>query len=76
MFLIVDLLVNNCSSQTTVGNDSYRSSRREYHAITRGFVAQEVFRRVDPTGRSIGQFLRCLSFGELERWDGVTRLQG
>ena len=40
-------------------------SFREYHGITRGFVAQEVFRRVDPAGRSIGQFLRSLSFEEL-----------
>ena len=32
---------------------------REYHGITRGFVAQEVFRRVEPAGRTIGQFLRC-----------------
>merc|ERR550534_1710860 len=32
--------------------------RREYHAITRGAVIQELFRRVDPKGRSIGQFLR------------------
>ena len=33
-------------------------ARREYHAITRGFILQEIFRRVEPTGRSIGQFLR------------------
>jgi len=32
--------------------------KREYHAITRGAVIQELFRRVDPKGRSIGQFLR------------------
>ena len=32
--------------------------RREYHAITRGFVLQEIFRRVDPAGRTIGQFLQ------------------
>ena len=32
-------------------------TRREYHAITRGFVLQEVFRRVEPKQRSIGQFL-------------------
>ena len=35
-------------------------SFREYHGITRGFVAQEVFRRVEPAGRTIGQFLRWL----------------
>ena len=31
---------------------------REYHAITRGWVANEVFRRVDPAGRTIGEYLR------------------
>jgi len=31
---------------------------REYHAITRGWILNEVFRRVDPGGRTIGEFLR------------------
>jgi CubicO group peptidase (beta-lactamase class C family) len=31
---------------------------REYHAITRGWIANELFRRVDPDGRTIGEFLR------------------
>ena len=34
------------------------ASRREYHAITRGWVANEIFRRADPAGRTIGEFLR------------------
>jgi CubicO group peptidase (beta-lactamase class C family) len=34
------------------------SSKREYHALTRGWIVNEVFRRVDPTGRTIGEFLR------------------
>ena len=33
-------------------------SRREYHAITRGWILNELFRRVDPEGRTIGEFLR------------------
>ena len=36
---------------------SFLNCRREYHAITRGFVLQEVFRRIEPKQRSIGQFL-------------------
>jgi len=32
--------------------------RREYHALTRGWIANEIFRRVEPEGRTIGQFLR------------------
>jgi len=31
--------------------------RREYHAMTRGWVINEVFRRVDPAGRTIGEYL-------------------
>ena len=33
-------------------------STREYHAVTRGWIVNEVFRRVDPTGRTIGEFFR------------------
>ncbi len=32
--------------------------RREYHAITRGWIVNEIFRRVDPGGRTLGEFLR------------------
>ena len=31
---------------------------REYHAVTRGWIANELFRRVDPAGRTIGEYLR------------------
>jgi len=33
--------------------------RREYHALTRGWIANEIFRRVDPDGRTLGQFLEA-----------------
>lgn len=32
-------------------------NKREYHALTRGWIINEVFRRVDPKGRTIGEFL-------------------
>lgn len=41
-------------------------SRREYHAITRGWILNELFRRVDPEGRTIGEFLREDISGPLE----------
>lgn len=41
-------------------------SRREYHAITRGWIINEVFRRVDPAGRTIGEFLHEDISGPLE----------
>ena len=31
--------------------------KRDYHAITRGWIANEIFRRVDPKGRTIGEYL-------------------
>lgn len=61
-----DLLTANIK-QNRVGQiveeqtQSYRGApgaRREYHAITRGWIANEVFRRVDPAGRTMGEFLR------------------
>ena len=33
------------------------SGPREYHSLTRGWVANEVFRRLDPQGRTIGEYL-------------------
>ncbi|CAA0079369.1 Uncharacterised protein [Halioglobus japonicus] len=34
------------------------ANRREYHAVTRGWIVNELFRRVDPAGRTIGEYLR------------------
>ncbi|MFK7977587.1 MAG: serine hydrolase domain-containing protein [Halioglobus sp.] len=34
------------------------ANRCEYHAVTRGWVVNEIFRRVDPQQRTIGEFLR------------------
>ncbi|NNC54809.1 MAG: beta-lactamase family protein [Pseudomonadales bacterium] len=38
--------------------DESTGSKREYHALTRGWIVNEVFRRADPSGRTIGEFLR------------------
>jgi CubicO group peptidase (beta-lactamase class C family) len=35
-----------------------QGSTREYHAVTRGWIVNEVFRRVDPNGRTIGEFIQ------------------
>ena len=40
--------------------------KREYHAITRGWIVNELFRRVDPEGRTIGEFLRQEISGPLD----------
>ncbi len=32
--------------------------RREYHGLTRGWIVNEVFRRVDPKGRTIGEYVK------------------
>jgi CubicO group peptidase (beta-lactamase class C family) len=38
--------------------DTAGGGRREYHALTRGWIVNELFRRVDPGGRTIGEYLR------------------
>ena len=40
--------------------------KREYHAITRGWIVNEIFRRVDPEGRTVGEYLREEISGPLE----------
>ena len=41
-------------------------NQREYHAMTRGFIANEVFRRIEPQGRTMGEYLRQEISGPLE----------
>ena len=35
--------------------------KREYHAVTRGWIVNEVFRRIDPENRTIGEYLQDLN---------------
>merc|ERR1711970_897413 len=35
-----------------------KEGRRQYHAISRGWIANEIFRRVHPEGSTIGEFLK------------------
>lgn len=44
----------------------HSDDKREYHAITRGWVANEIFRRCDPQGRTIGEFLHEEISGPLD----------
>jgi CubicO group peptidase (beta-lactamase class C family) len=61
-----DLLTDNIKQNKIGGlieghKQRYREaggSTREYHAVTRGWIANELFRRVDPEGRTMGEFLR------------------
>lgn len=34
------------------------SGKREYHAVTRGWIANELFRRLDPSERTIGEYIK------------------
>ena len=38
--------------------DYQPGERRDYHVITRGMIATELVRRVDPRGRTVGEILR------------------
>ncbi|MFT4519795.1 MAG: CubicO group peptidase (beta-lactamase class C family) [Halioglobus sp.] len=56
-----NLKLNKVGSIIEAQTQTYKEgsgSRREYHAITRGWIVNEVFRRVDPAGRTIGEFLQ------------------
>ncbi|WP_239017289.1 serine hydrolase domain-containing protein [Seongchinamella sediminis] len=71
---IEDLFTENIK-QNAVGRiieahaPSYGASgggKREYHALTRGWIVNELFRRVEPQGRTIGEFLREEISGPLD----------
>lgn len=47
-------------------------SKRAYHALTRGWLTGEIVRRVDPLGRTLGQFVRDEIAGPL----GVSLIIG
>ncbi|EAQ98071.1 serine hydrolase domain-containing protein [Congregibacter litoralis] len=61
-----DLLPDNIKANSLGGTiekqvQRFRSpatGKREYHAVTRGWIANELFRRVDPQGRTIGEFVK------------------
>ncbi len=38
--------------------DKKFGTTREYHGMTRGYILNEIFRRVEPSGRTIGEYLR------------------
>ncbi len=46
--------------------DAEGKIERRYHAMTRGWIANELFRRVDPDGRTIGEYLRDDLCGPLQ----------
>ena len=41
------------------------ATRREYHTFTRGMILNEIFRRVDPQHRTVGEYLRTDVSGPL-----------
>jgi len=40
-----------------------QNQKRAYHAVTRGWIANEVFRRVEPNGATIGEHLKDIAKG-------------
>eukprot|EP00948_MAST-09A_sp_MAST-9A-sp1_P002895 g2895.t1 len=49
------------------GGDVDSTSRRAYHGMTRGFIVNEIVRRVDPKGRTVGEILRQEILPRIER---------
>ena len=50
--------------------DFYPGVKREYHAQTREIVGNEIFRRVHPEGKTMGEYLRE-DFGPKYGIDGI-----
>lgn len=62
-----ELLLTQHIKQNSVGSvienlkpkiSSDKQKRRNYHALTRGWLVNELFRRVDPNGRTLGEYIR------------------
>ena len=61
----IDFLFSDNIKNNTIGKlyeestPSYpKIGKREYHRLTRGFLANEIFRRIEPSGCTIGEFLK------------------
>jgi len=39
-------------------DDPENNDERAYHALTKDTIVNEIFRRVEPKGRTLGEFLR------------------
>ena len=50
----IGAIIERQTQRFPVGKDT----QREYHAMTRGFIANEIFRRIEPQGRTMGEYLR------------------
>ncbi len=42
------------------------NTKREYHGMSRGWILNEIFRRVEPSGRTIGEYLKDEIAGPLD----------
>ena len=51
------------------GGDQNTPTNREYHTITRGIVLNEIVRRVDPKGRTIGEIVKEVNFRFFRNFD-------
>ena len=58
--MLVKNIKNNSMGKLLEGEQlAFKSgSMREYHMLTRGFIANEIVRRVDPKGRTIGELIK------------------
>ena len=63
---VIGKVIESCKAEYPAGhcNPDGTPSKRSYHAVTRGFVLNEIVRRVDPKGRTIGEI--CSEDLELE----------
>lgn len=81
---VIGSIIEQCKSEypRNHSNPNGTVSKRSYHAQTRGFILNEIVRRVDPNGRTIGEICReeleiediCCGIDD-DQFDRLTKLE-
>jgi hypothetical protein len=74
-----------CWLQDAKIKDPVNASERQYHVLMRDWIINEIFRRVEPNGRTMGEYVRAdqkvfgdiyIGLREQELFDRVEELVG
>ena len=53
-----------------MNDDPTSDGERAYHGLTRAFIINEIFRRVEPEGRTLAEYL-LYQFPEIDAFSGI-----
>ena len=54
-------------------DDPSSGAERQYHAVTRGLLINEIFRRVEPEGRTMSEYFRD-EFSDIDIYAGAHKM--